>query len=284
MRRESLVQGLSACQRPTLALAPGALALAGRVLRGPRPSVCVCGAQPQHGLPAGPPQPQQNDKEEGKGSEMQRGLHTGGLPISLSPTTNDRARGIGGKEAVRSCHVTSMMQNCLCGYFAAYQSLCVLLQMSRQCRPTSLERTGDYRQTGKMYVPLLLCKLPSCLCTVGYSRYMLNIDADADASASAPVCICACLVWPGPVAQSGALHARSGARPAQQRAASSQQPAAPSNISFALGRDRHSRQRYDHAVLRVLMEPYNRSGEPFLRQCQQAQAHAWSGSRPARLR
>lgn len=35
----------------------------------------------------------------------------------------------------------------------------------------------------------------------------------------------------------------------QQQVASRQQPAVPSNISFALGRDRHSRQRYDYAVL-----------------------------------
>lgn len=41
---------------------------------------------------------------------MQPVLHTCGLPISLNSTMSDRARVIGGKEVIRSCHVTCMIQ------------------------------------------------------------------------------------------------------------------------------------------------------------------------------
>lgn len=79
-------------------------------------------------------------------------------------------------------------------------------------------------------------------------RIIYRIQSWMQNASCTPACICTrrCL------AQSGSLHARSGARSAQQPVSqqrpNNQRPV-PRNISFALSRDRHPRQRYDHAVL-----------------------------------
>lgn len=102
--------------------------------------------------------------------------------------------------------------------------------------------------------------------------YRLYIDADASAhpTAYAPV-------FSGQVLSPnlGALLARSGAR-----SASSQQPAVPSDISFALGRDRHCGQRYDYAVLRCITGSTSPSSHQHQHQHQQAQMHNLALDRP----
>lgn len=95
-------------------------------------------------------------------------------------------------------------------------------------------------------VPFLPCRLTTCIPSRPCTHFIYRCRCKCT-----PVCICTRLLYGQVcrvVAQSGSP-TKYSTRQEWRRSASSSQP---SDISFTLGRDRHSRQRYDHAVLMVL--------------------------------